>query len=217
MGAMTVHPTKKSSTHLPTVDAFRPTTVTAGVHGDYRGSHPQRFATDLVIGLAVVGRVRQDPIPREVGRPLGHDRDQVGAVVAGTSSHTGGQPEIAERVAQDREFEPVARSETAGCPSMSEIVAAGVVVFEPGGIDGPLGLGIDQAEAVSTVENSSLESLITPFFRSRFSAFSSVVQWGTDSSDRSKTRRRSDHSNRIWRMPRNVVLKKRFNTRTAKC
>ncbi len=215
VGAMTVHATREPAMHLAAVDAFGPPAMTAGVHGDHRGSHAQRFAAHAVIGLAVVAGVRQDPVPHEFGRPLDHDRDQMRTVVPGSSGDFGGQPEIAARVAQDGELGPAPRPETAGCTSMSEIVAAGVMVFEPGGIDGPFRLRVDQAEALSALEDSMLESLKSPFFRSRFSAFSRVVQWGTEASSRSKARRMSDQSKAIWRMPRKVVLKKCFNTRSA--
>lgn len=215
MSAMTIHVAWESAPHLAPVDALWPSAMTAGVHRDHRGSNAQRFPAHAVIGLAVIGGVRQDSIPHEVDGPLSHDRDQMGTVVAGSSSHIGGQPEIAARVTQHRELGPAAGVEAAGRASMGEIVPAGVVVFEPRGIDRPFGFLVDQAEAVSTLEDSSLESLESPFFRSRFSAFSRVVQWGTESSVRSKTRRRSDQSKTIWRRPRKVVLKKCFNTRRA--
>ena len=146
----------------------------------------------MVVPLAVVGSVGKDPIPLDQLRRLSQSRVEAGCIVAGTIADMAPDPQIRARVAQDGQLRPEGTTEALRVRPLVEVMKAGVTDLEAGGVDRTGGFVADQAEAVSVVDQLAMDSIESPFFRSRFWAFSRVVQWGTFLS--SSSVRRSDHS-----------------------
>jgi hypothetical protein len=90
-------------------------------------------------------------------------------VVAGSSHHQSSGDQVSRRVADDRQLGPTMTAERLVSAALDE-VGADVTGLQAGGIDGPLGLGADQAALTRTLEDRGQEAVKSPFFIRRCSA-----------------------------------------------
>lgn len=79
-------------------------------------------------------------------------------------------------MAEDRQLRPERAAEAFGVGPFVEVVEAGVTDLQAGGVDRACRLILDQAETASSVDEVTVDSSESPFFKSLFWAFSSVVQ-----------------------------------------
>lgn len=78
------------------------------------------------------------------------------------------------RVANQRQLGPLTMSTDLSVTAPLEITTD-VPRFQPGGVNGPLGVGLDQAVSASSLDGAAQEGLESRFFKSRCSAFWRVV------------------------------------------
>lgn len=79
-------------------------------------------------------------------------------------------------MAKDRQLRPERAAKALGVRLLIEVMEAGVTNLQASGVDRARRLIFDQAEAASSVDEVTVDSIESPFFSSRFWAFSSVVQ-----------------------------------------
>jgi len=166
MNATVVDVLGESALQLATVLGRGPLASAARIDGNHRGAD-SHIPTELVMSFAVVGLVGEDAIPVDAQRTIQKGRTELGSVVAGSLAHLGRQPQVGQRVAQDGEF-GIGGSEKRLrvwplVPEMNTDVAG----FVSGGVQGSLGLGIDQAAAVGSITDRIEESIEAPFFKRR--------------------------------------------------
>ena len=145
----------------------------ARVDRDDDGRDAERFATDAMMRLDVVGPVAVEPIDRQVLDGLRDGGQKRGRVLAGAGAqrHRGDEVAVVMTDEGDLGKSPVS-PRAAGD---GEIVPTDVMTLETGGVDGGLGPRVDQAALRGEAENRPPESIESPFFNSRAWAFWSVV------------------------------------------
>jgi hypothetical protein len=90
-------------------------------------------------------------------------------VVARSANHIRAGDQVRLGVADQRELGPAATPEAAVTATFDE-VGADVAALQARGVNGPLGLGGEQAEVAGAVENGGQQANESPFFKSRSSA-----------------------------------------------
>jgi len=168
--AIAVNSFMESSFHLAAISGLGPSPAgISAVERNGRTAYAQFFATQTMIGLAVVAGVGQQSPQSHVPDRLPHRRSELVVVVAGAANHIGCGDPVALRVANDCHLRPAAAAKTLVSAAIYE-VGADVVRFQAGGINGPLWLWGDQAASASPFEDGCKQSLKSPFFISRRSA-----------------------------------------------
>lgn len=163
---------------LPAVLGLRPlaAVLTAPVDRNDCGSNAQVLSGEPMKLLGVVGGVGQQAVDGDETGCLADGRFETRSVVAGALGRFRSGPQVRLQIADDRQLWPEGRFETPGFGSAVDVMSAGVVRFEARGVDGGLELRWDQATFSCESQDAVKESLETPFFKRRFSAFSRVVQ-----------------------------------------
>lgn len=167
---------EESAAQLATILGLRPAPFPTLIHGDHGLSNAQNFAAEGVVPLAVVGTVGEHPIQ---GQYLGRGEDggqELGSVVRRAAADLARRPQVRGGVADDSELGVAPSAEIYSAWFSTEVMKAGPPSFQPGRVDRPLGVKIDQAALMCEGEYSVQQSGESPFFRRRFSAFSRVVQ-----------------------------------------
>lgn len=162
--------------HLTAVPTLGESAGPAVIDGDDGRPNTQELATDGVKRLAVVGRVRQDPVQGQMTHRLGHHGEEAGGIVAGTSRDQSPRPKMSLGMTRHRQFGPESLFETTGMGSMVDVVETGLADVESRRVDRGFRTIRDQTPVSSAVEYSSEQPLESPFFKSRLSAFWRVVQ-----------------------------------------
>ena len=193
--ALAERASRETNLHFAAIPARRPLARPSRLQRNNRAPDAQGLAAKDVMRLAVVGGVGHHAAPVRQGIAFAHERSKLRRVVRRADSNARGRPEVALTVAQHRQLGPTLAQRFSAFRLFPAIIAADVAGLEAGGVDDPLGLGLDQARKSRALEGAPLEYVKSPFFSSRASAFCKVVKWGTFS--RRSVRRNSGKSLRI--------------------
>jgi len=156
--------------HLPSV--FGRGAFVAGasfVQGDHRGADAESFSAEAMIVLAVVGGVGQKPIPAHVAGSLDHGFGELWGVVGRTSAGDDTRNQVGSGVTNDGQLGPAKAPEVPVALAL-HVVEARVPGLKTCGVNGALGMLVDQAQAHGAPECGCKEPLESPFFSSRLSA-----------------------------------------------
>jgi hypothetical protein len=159
--------------HLPPVFRLGPlAAVATSVDRNYRRADPQTLAAEAVIFLAVEGGIAQDPVPGDNQGGFFHGRGKLRPIIAGTGADCGRGEEVAAGIADDRQLRP----QTCGLlfAGAGKVVAGSVLAIQSRGIDGCLGLLVDQAAVLGAHRGGDEEKNGLPFFSSRWTALQRV-------------------------------------------
>jgi len=168
--AIVVHTFVKAPLHLSPVFCGGPRGASAsGVQRDYRGTDTKLLTAEAVIMLTIVGSVGKEPIKWKVPCRLDHRVRELGRVVGGTPSRDDRGNQMSLGVTDDGHLWPAATTELLVALAVN-VVGTGVPVLQSGGVNGPLGTLLYQAEGAGALEDCSEEVVKSPFFSRRFSA-----------------------------------------------
>lgn len=174
----------------------------------------QAFASHTMVGFGVVAGIGQEAVDFQIPARLKHRRLKKFHVVAGSNARQSRGDQMGLGVTDDRQLgefsfavSPVAVAEATGVMRRTK------GCFQARGIDGRLGIGIDQSSITSICEDRAEQAFKTPFFARRLRAWNRVVGWGTFLSP--KASRRSEKSAKSAMIPRSSVLKNCSRTRMA--
>ena len=165
---LSVDVAREATLELATIAISGPLPRAPHVDRRHQRSNAQELSTKNVMMLAVIGSVGQNLIQRDSCGRIHHGRSEVGRVVAGALAHLGRQPQVASGMAQHRQLGELGRPEVPGVGTLAAIVETNVSGFVSGGVDGPLGLFLDQAAAVGEAGDRVEQSIETPFLRRRW-------------------------------------------------
>lgn len=163
-----VHMARKAALEGPAVPTPRPLARASHVDRCHQRADPQKLPAELVMALAVVGRIRQDLVESDSRGAFHHRGCKVGRVIAGAPAYLSGQPQITSRVTQHRQLGKGARPEVPGVGTLAAEVEAYMAGFVAGRVDRPFGILLDQAAAVGAPGNRVEQSIETPFFKRRW-------------------------------------------------
>jgi len=167
MHSMLVDVLGESALQLAAVPRFRPFPGAALVDGDHQGTD-SHSPTELVVIFAVIGHVGENPVPVDSQGTVQEGGSEFGSIIAGSLADRGSHPEVTGGVAQDGELGEGGRQERLRIGPFVPIVNADMAGLVPRGVDRSLGLGINQATAVSSITDRIEESIETPFFKRRW-------------------------------------------------
>ena len=160
----------ESPFHLATISCLGPAASgVAWIERNDRAADAQFPSAEPMIALTVVARIAQQAGQAYIPSRLAHRRSELAMVVAGAPNHVGGRDQVTLRVTDQRQLGPAATAKTPVSPAFHK-VGADVVGLQPGRVDGPLGLGSDQAALGCPPEEDAQQPLKSPFFTSRCSA-----------------------------------------------
>ena len=168
MDSLVVDPAQKPPLHLASVFGGRPLPRSSRVDRDDAGADPQDLPAQTVIPLTVVGGIREDPIPVDQLRRLPQGGVEAWGIIAGAVADVTSDPEIGARMAQNGQLRPEGATKALRVRPFVEVMKAGMTDLKAGGVDRAGGLAVNQAEAASVVDQLAMDSIESPFFRSRF-------------------------------------------------
>ena len=159
-----VEPTR----HLCPVTSRRRRVRPALIDGDDRRADPELLPAEGMVVLGVVASVGQQAVEADVPGRLPHGLGELRRVVARAArGHRTGQ-KVRGVVADHGELRPVLAASQA--PAAAQVVDAGLMGFQPCGVDGGLGAVLDQAAAAGGSKDGAQEGIESPLFSRRFSA-----------------------------------------------
>lgn len=129
--------------HFAPARARRPFARPARLQRDDRAANAQGFAAKDMMRLAVVGGVRHHATPVHQRIGFAHDRSKLRRVIGRASADARRRPEVALAMAQDRQFWPTLVQRFFSFRLFPAKITADVAAFEAGGVDDPLGPGVD--------------------------------------------------------------------------
>lgn len=185
--------------HLTPVSSLRWAGMAAEVDRKDGQADSEFAATDGVKVFGVVRGISEESVQTESSRGVSGGLREIGRIVAGAAADDGRGDQVGGIVADDRGLQEGADS-LHSPPLTREEVAADVVGFEAGGVDGTITAATEPSDRFGVTEDGVEEGGEGSFFRRRCSAFWSVVKWGT--LRRPRAWRRSDHSARVRAIPR---------------
>ena len=196
--ALPVNRARKTSGHAASIRSRRWALGAARVKRDHRPTDPQLLAANAMILFRIEGAVAQQRVDGQVHPSLAHSRKKVRPVIAWSLAHGQGRDKVCGVVRHHGQLGPETILLDASL-SMKEM-PADVMAFQTGGVDGSFYRRRGETQLGCPPEDRTQESVKTPFFTSRCSAFCRVVKWGSLASFNS--RRRSEKSASICTMPR---------------
>lgn len=170
MPSSTIDSSGKAVIHLAAKTRLRARiSDSSRIDGNDRRANAQGFAADAMVPFGIVGSIAEEAMNRQVVGGLGDRRHKIGGVVAGPVAHRQGGDQVRAMVEHQRHlrvtpipFHP---------PGASQKMAADVMTFQAGRVNGGFRSLLDQAALSGNTENSLEQSLESPFFRSRSWAF----------------------------------------------
>jgi len=164
-----VGPSRKSFVHLPTIASGRAVGLwTTRVDGNHGLANTQFLPADLVVGLGVVGRVRQQAIDGQTPNSLPHGGQEIRGVVARTVAQLHGGYQVTEMVIHKGQLGKATVSFHAALAGQK--VPTDVVALQTSGVYRRLWLLLNQAARSSNAENRIKQWVKSPFFSSRCEA-----------------------------------------------
>lgn len=161
----------EATRHLASVLSLGWSPEAARVDCDHRGTDLEGVSAEEVIRFAVEARVGEYTVEGDEACSLLDGWRKEWCIVSRPSGNGCADPEVARGVADDGQFWPAARDIDTAVRSVIEEVLAGVTNFVAGGVECPFSRSFDQAASEGDVDNDPLQSVESPFFRRRCSAF----------------------------------------------
>lgn len=170
MPAMSVHAPVKPTLHLSSIAAFRPLPGVPFVGRDDRRADAQFLAGEAMVVLAVVARVPDQPVDREMATRLPDRFRKLRRVLTRAVAHHGPGKQVGVGVTHQGELGPMAPQESF-VPDAMNVMAGGMSTLQAGRVNDGFRLGLDQATRFSKAENRLKELVERPFFSSRSCAY----------------------------------------------
>ena len=168
--ALSVDAFEETPFHLPPVLGLGPAAArVAAIQGNDRAANPQLLAAQPVVAFAVIARVAQQAGQPEVADGLPHGRGELRMVVARATHDIRPGNQMALGVTDQCELGPATTPKATLSAAFDEVGAC-LVTLQAGGVNGPLGLGGDQAEVTGALKNGRQQAVESPFFNRRSSA-----------------------------------------------
>ncbi len=169
----TINAFRESPVHHPSIAPFGMDRAgTTRVDRDHCRADSQLLATKAMVRLGVISGVSQQAMDWQVTNRLAHSGGEVGGIIGRTATHTQRGNQMTTVVADQRKLCPVAMPLHTALSSQE--VPADVAALQPRGVDAGLGAAVDQAARPGDTENSFLQDVESPFFRSRSWAYFKV-------------------------------------------
>ena len=168
---------RKPFGHAASIGCGRRALRPARVKPDHCPTNTQLLAAHPMISLGVEAPVGQQCVDGQMRYSLAHGGNKVRPVIARSLAHRQGRDQVSGIVRHHGELGP----ETIPLDSSLSVkeMPADVMAFQAGGIDGSLDRRRGETQLGCPPEDGAQESVKTPFFTSRCSAFCRVVKWGS--------------------------------------
>jgi hypothetical protein len=164
----------KTMSKLLTIATSYRTRMPARVEREDRPMDVELVATEPMMRLRVESGVSQQSSDRRPSACLPYRRWQERRIIAGATRHDGRQQQMAAMVAHQRELQP--RLVPLGAATPPQKMRAGMVVFQPRGINAGSDMLHHQPEFVPAFAQLIEQLLAPPFLASRWAAFWRVVK-----------------------------------------